>query len=597
MKNTQRQYSDGDVIFREGEASTCVFVIVEGRVRLTKADGKETVRLAVLGPGEIFGEMGILDNGARSASAEAEGDVNVAVISREDFIHGLQDQPDMAMAVMRGMAQRLRQSGQMVVRGATREKNEGKEKPQCGFKGAGSMGSRLLDWLFGGDRPHRPRALQLRASYLAGDEEGHRQARHMVAALGRQKGFKIRLMKKILATGTTPPAGREFAAATATARAWLGQAGADLLIWGEAQNTEPSITLRFVAAIAEDADRPGDFDPSLPLCLPMNFPVELAPVVAAIALAAAAPREPGKILGRRKALLRALEAATPIVHDLPQDLTSVERATVQLCFGNAAATASVLQGSSGLFRLSAQLYRSALANLTGSGQAELRAIALKQNGAVLQALADAHGDRQLMEAAADSYQAALKVLTLEEFPQEWATTQARLGVTLYKLFLKENDTQLLKRALAAFQDSLQVFTRATTPFRWAEIMNNFAQAAQHLGEEMRNAEVLEKACGACRASLEVRTRADAPMLWAQTQNTLGSALFFLGKMSGETGHLLAAAYAIGQAHDYYVDIGAGKLAAVARKNLARLEPLLDRPEKPQVPEMKWELEAGETTAR
>ena len=105
-------------------------------------------------------------------------------------------------------------------------------------------------------------------------------------------------------------------------------------------------------------------------------------------------------------------------------------------------------------------------------------------------------------------------------------------------------------------------------------MSNFAQAAQVLGKQLRNPEVLEKAAEACRAALEVRDRDEMPMAWAATQNNLGSALFLLGKLTGESDHLLGAAKAFEQARDTYTGLGATRLAAITEKNLAHVEPSL-----------------------
>ena len=117
-------------------------------------------------------------------------------------------------------------------------------------------------------------------------------------------------------------------------------------------------------------------------------------------------------------------------------------------------------------------------------------------------------------------------------------------------------------------------------------MSNFAQAAQVLGKHLRNPELLEKAAEACRAALEVRNRDDMPMAWAATQNNLGSALLLLGKMTGESDHLLGAARAFEQARDTYTGLGATRLAAITEKNLAHVEPSLNAVKKAPNPKRR-----------
>ena len=100
LKKTRQTFDDGEVIFREEEPSDTAFEVVSGNVEITKKGDQGGVRLAVLEPGEMFGEMEILDQGTRSATATAVGPVTVNVISRKDFLTGLRDKPDLALGIM-----------------------------------------------------------------------------------------------------------------------------------------------------------------------------------------------------------------------------------------------------------------------------------------------------------------------------------------------------------------------------------------------------------------------------------------------------------------------------------------------------------------
>ena len=120
LKKTRQTFDDGEVIFCEEEPSDTAFEVVSGNVEITKKGDQGGVRLAVLEPGEMFGEMEILDQGTRSATATAVGPVTVNVISRKDFLTGLRDKPDLALGIMSQMAQRLRSAGDMVAHVAPR---------------------------------------------------------------------------------------------------------------------------------------------------------------------------------------------------------------------------------------------------------------------------------------------------------------------------------------------------------------------------------------------------------------------------------------------------------------------------------------------
>ena len=117
MKKTAQTFNDGEVIFREGESSDTAYEIVSGNVEIAKTGDDGEMRLAVLKAGEMFGEMGVLDQGKRSASAKAVGPVSVNAISRKDFLAGIQDEPDMAEGIMGNLVERLRGADTMLTGG------------------------------------------------------------------------------------------------------------------------------------------------------------------------------------------------------------------------------------------------------------------------------------------------------------------------------------------------------------------------------------------------------------------------------------------------------------------------------------------------
>src|SRR5688500_20127823 len=74
----------GDVLFNEGDDGSQLYVVTEGKVKLgrTSADGRENL-LAILGPGQMFGELSFFDPGPRSATATAVTDVELKSLSHE----------------------------------------------------------------------------------------------------------------------------------------------------------------------------------------------------------------------------------------------------------------------------------------------------------------------------------------------------------------------------------------------------------------------------------------------------------------------------------------------------------------------------------
>lgn len=110
-----RNYARGEVIFLEGDAGTALCLIAEGRVRiqLTGADGREVV-LNVYGPGEIFGELALLDGEPRSADAVAQEPARVFWLQREAFVAFLESHPRAAIAMLASLSRRIRHTTRVV---------------------------------------------------------------------------------------------------------------------------------------------------------------------------------------------------------------------------------------------------------------------------------------------------------------------------------------------------------------------------------------------------------------------------------------------------------------------------------------------------
>ena len=94
---------DGAAVYVQGEPADCAYIVTRGRVRLGNG-----VPIEVLHPGEIFGEMELLDGGPRCTGAVAVGATEVLAIERDLFEVLVRDDPDFAMTLLRLTARRLR---------------------------------------------------------------------------------------------------------------------------------------------------------------------------------------------------------------------------------------------------------------------------------------------------------------------------------------------------------------------------------------------------------------------------------------------------------------------------------------------------------
>lgn len=115
LRTSKRTYHKHNMIFMEDEFGDTFFIIGRGSVKITRVseDGREVI-LAMLGEGEFFGEMSLLDGDTRSANVIALEDSEVLILKRRDFIALLEKYPKIAISLLSEMAQRLRKSDQQI---------------------------------------------------------------------------------------------------------------------------------------------------------------------------------------------------------------------------------------------------------------------------------------------------------------------------------------------------------------------------------------------------------------------------------------------------------------------------------------------------
>jgi len=112
----RHRYTAGEIIFHEGDAGTALYIIEKGEVKIVlgSAEGKEVV-LSLLGPGDFFGELALLDGEPRSADAVAMEAAELLILQRQDFLRFVAEQPQVAINLMAVLSRRLRRIDQLVL--------------------------------------------------------------------------------------------------------------------------------------------------------------------------------------------------------------------------------------------------------------------------------------------------------------------------------------------------------------------------------------------------------------------------------------------------------------------------------------------------
>ena len=112
---TRRTVRRGATIFAKGERGTTLIAVLWGSVKISvpSSSGQEAV-LNIINPGQVFGEIALLDDRARTADAIAMTDCELMVIDRRDFIPILRREPDLALKCIEVLCARIRQTSEQV---------------------------------------------------------------------------------------------------------------------------------------------------------------------------------------------------------------------------------------------------------------------------------------------------------------------------------------------------------------------------------------------------------------------------------------------------------------------------------------------------
>lgn len=117
-----QSFTDGEVIFTEGESSSEMYVVRAGKIEISKHVGGHEIRLAVLDRGAFFGEMSLLEGLPRSASARAVGNVSLLVLRPGSLLLQIRRDPTFAFELLQQLSGRIRDlNDKLVVQMATAE--------------------------------------------------------------------------------------------------------------------------------------------------------------------------------------------------------------------------------------------------------------------------------------------------------------------------------------------------------------------------------------------------------------------------------------------------------------------------------------------
>lgn len=113
VEGMEKKLQQGEVLFDEGEKGDVMYLIREGKIKITKGKGEDEKVLAILKEGDFFGEMAIIDGSPRSAGAIAASTVSLLVIDKETFKSKIKENP-LIEYVLETLSRRLRTTDEQI---------------------------------------------------------------------------------------------------------------------------------------------------------------------------------------------------------------------------------------------------------------------------------------------------------------------------------------------------------------------------------------------------------------------------------------------------------------------------------------------------
>jgi CRP-like cAMP-binding protein len=109
-----REYQTGEVIFKEGDIGNEMYIIQVGKVKISKQIKDVEKVLTILGPGDFFGEMAIIDKDVRSATATVLENSKILALTTEVFELHMQTNPKIVKKILKNLTMRLREANQQI---------------------------------------------------------------------------------------------------------------------------------------------------------------------------------------------------------------------------------------------------------------------------------------------------------------------------------------------------------------------------------------------------------------------------------------------------------------------------------------------------
>ena len=117
-------FADGDSVLEEGAMGVGLFLVTSGQIEIFRTNGGDRLHLGTAGPGDILGEIALVDDQPRTASAVAQGSTECLLLTRDSFDTLVKKEPEIAWCIVPGLAERIRELHERLSSGAAQSAAE-----------------------------------------------------------------------------------------------------------------------------------------------------------------------------------------------------------------------------------------------------------------------------------------------------------------------------------------------------------------------------------------------------------------------------------------------------------------------------------------
>lgn len=636
MPKKEKNFSAGDVIFKQGEPCRYVYTILEGRVEMFYEVAGKTRVLATKTEDDVLGANCVLD-GTYDTSARAANSVVLRVVDADEYIAGLQRSGELSPSAEReggedgfaadddagfdfdfgdGFGGGEDPESETEGRGspATRYSSRGKgrstaltrmgegaenrdaankkqavvkvERPRPAAVAkmqkpkilpADIKRSPIREWLLeSSEEPPSFGPVVLLAS-VAGDEDG--SCRDMIYAVLRQvPNLQIKAVDSAIVDSNPQRAAMQM-------RSWMAQHSADVGLYSSLDAAGRLLEFHAVKTVLPHETSSSALRAGARFYLPVEMGSDYQALLKIFTVAAIVPTRLEHEQLMRLFLPSAVREAASFAMKPAVGMNEEEQAVNLACFGGALTVAGLFKPAADDRDLATQAYLSALKLMPSSAPEYV--FVNRQIGLLHQISGEKQDDMKTLREAEKTFIAAAEAVSPSVQPETWGDLKIRIGNVRRKIASHSGEGGDFASAMAAYREALSRLKASVHTEKWADAMNGLARTMQEFGAYSPKTTLLEKAVELYERELAVVDKERFPMIWAAAGNNLASALFMLFDKTGDAALLRRAVDVFSEALAVYDDLGAANMAAVATNNLRRARQTLTEVERELEKKKNW----------